>query len=128
ILVGLLLLYVTFAPFISKSRKEKRIIPHGDAKVLGIAEVTSYKKVAVTVDFSEHDRETIWNALNQGGKEAEYRLIHIVESAVARYSQEYSDDTETRLDKENLLLYQEELMKQGYVVSSEMGFGNPVSA
>src|SRR5690606_19496505 len=84
--------------------------------------------IAITVDFSDQDRDTIWNAIQQGGREAEYRLIHIVESAGARYLAEESDDKETRLDKEKTLVYQEELSKQGYKVSSEIGFGNPVAA
>ena len=74
-----LLVYITFKPVIDKRRTEKATrLPHGEARDLQIKAGPSYKRIAVTIDFSDIDSITIKSALSQGGKDAQYLLIHIV--------------------------------------------------
>ncbi len=50
--------------------------------------------------FLESDPLIIKSALNQGGKSAIYTIIHVVESAVARYYGKNTMDYETNLDND----------------------------
>jgi len=128
---GMLLLYVTFAPFFKKFISREAKIPHGEAKQLVIPAGLSlhtesrYKKVAVTVDFSLADSMAIREALEQGGKNAEYILIHVVETAGALMMSEDIDDYETEADAANLKKYAEQLKNIGLNANIKLGYGNP---
>lgn len=74
-------------------------MPDGLPQDLQIAASKSYERIAVTVDFSSSDTMAISNAIAQGGKTAEYILIHIVETAGARMMGNEIDDLETESDK-----------------------------
>jgi manganese transport protein len=120
-----LLLYITFAP-LSKSIKQDKVrnldtIP--DELILKT--LRKYTRIAITVDFSSSDSKAISNAFAQGGKEAEYLLIHVVETAAARVMHGEVDDLETNSDKQNLEQYRLELTNKGYNVHTVLGFGNP---
>ncbi|SMO81502.1 Nramp family divalent metal transporter [Solitalea koreensis] len=128
IIVALLLIYVIIAPFIQKRRKDVQLLPHGDAVMLEAPSDIQYKTICITVDFSSMDGRTIKSALYQGGKNAEYLLIHIVESAGARYYGASTTDLETRSDEANLLKYEAEITKMGYTVKHRIGYGNPAKA
>lgn len=121
-----LLLYITFSPLIKKLKHKKHhAVPDGNPNELLISAQNNYKKIAITVDFSSSDNKAISNAIAQGGKDAEYILIHIVETAGARMMDNEIADLETTTDKFNLDKYQSNLQSQGYKVSVKMGFGNP---
>lgn len=127
---GLLLLYVTFAPLFTGVYR-KTIAPHGHAHILHLPvdlqlpENSAYNKVAVCVDFSESDVVAIRQALEQGGKNATYCLIHIVETAGARMMRDEIEDHETEQDKRNLHLYVIQLQELGFNVEMTLGFGVP---
>jgi manganese transport protein len=123
-----LLLYITFEPVIKYKRKVKNSIPHGNAISLGEVEQSTYKQIAITVDFSKNDTSTIQNALSLGGKSASYILIHIVESAGAIRLGNQIMDNETMHDLENLKKYQLDLMRMGYSVITELGYGKSANA
>lgn len=120
---GLLLLYVTFGPLFTRERRSRRNIPHGEAVNIVEPEKFELKKVALTIDFSKNDRNTIRYALMQGGTEASYVLIHIVESAGARYMGGEIRDFETRSDEENIQKYVEDISKLGYQADYRIGYG-----
>ena len=84
-----------------------------------------YHRIAVAVDFSSSDNKAISNAIAQGGKAAEYILIHIVETAGARMMGHEIDDLETTSDKRNLEKYKNELSSKGFTINTKLGFGNP---
>lgn len=127
--VGWLLLYVTFLPMVRRNRDKYKVkVPHGSALQLDVLPGTPYRKIAIAIDFSANDTGTIQGALNQGGKEAEYLLIHIVETAGARYLGEQVLDHETRSDEENLSIYEAELHKLGYRVHTHIGYGDPAKS
>lgn len=128
LLVAFLLAYVIFAPFFFKKKTTVLTIPHGTALDINLSTKHKFKKIAMAIDFSNNDQLIIQHALNQGGFDANYLLIHIVESASARYSGGDSDDQETRVDKDSLEYYVRELQNKGYVVSGELGYGNPANA
>lgn len=122
---GVLLLYITIVPFISKVKETKSRVPDGQAEKLHLFTDINYKRIAITVDFSTSDNNAIGSAIAQGGKNAEYVLIHIVETAGARMMNNEISDLETESDKHNLEKYKTELEQRGYTIETRLGFGNP---
>jgi len=119
----ILLLYIAIAPFISGARHAKEHL-HEAAPPLDLGTVAPYRKLAITVDFSSHDRQTISAAVAQGGKDAQYVLIHITESAAARYLGAESGDLETLGDASNLEGYVQQLKELGYTAEGRVGQGH----
>ena len=123
---GLLLLYITVKPYLEKRAKEKEmIIPHGTAAQLVDLEKPIYRKVAICLDFSAIDSLSIRSAVAQGGKEARYVLIHVVETAGAMVYGSEIADRETKEDKVALELYVTQLKDLGYHAELKVGYGNP---
>jgi len=122
---GFLLLYVTFKPIIKKAKQKQNKVPDGTPEVLKITPEKKYNHIAITVDFSMSDSTALSYAIAQGGKAAEYILIHIVETAGARMMDSEIDDLETVSDKLNLEKYKNDLESKGYTIITKLGFGNP---
>ena len=127
---GILLLYVTFSPFFRKITGKAQI-PHAEAKQLllpaniSLPAESRYRKIAVTVDFSSSDSKAVAEALGQGGRNAEYILIHVVETAGALMMHEDIDDHETVADESSLKIYIGQLQKLGLNAGLKLGYGNP---
>jgi len=128
IIIGLLLLYIFLYPFFATRQKLSNNVPHGTALDIENIEKIHYTKIGITVDFSKNDPKTIKHALIQGGKSAEYHLIHIVETAAARYHGKATMDHETLSDAENLEKYTLNLAELGYKASPHIGFGGAAKA
>lgn len=128
ILIGLLLLYVFIYPLLNKTEEGQHNAPHGDALDIEEIEKINYSRIGITVDFSKNDRNTIRHALIQGGKKANYYLIHVVETAAARYHGEATLDAETLSDSENLEKYRANLKELGYNSTAHIGYGGTVTA
>jgi manganese transport protein len=126
--IALLLLYVFLMPIFRKYERKISNVPHGSALEIGKLEQVEYKKIGITVDFSKNDRNTFRHALIQGGKNADYHLIHIVETAAARFHGEKVLDHETQSDTDNLEKYQQNLQDMGYQAHIEIGYGNAAKA
>ncbi len=126
IAIGLLLLYIILAPLIEpyKNRKYRNILPHGKALNFQDLSIPEYKSIGLSIDFSEHDKTVIRHALMQGGKNATYTLIHIVETAGARYHKHEVLDMETISDEDNLKKYVERLENLGYQSQYVIGYGS----
>ncbi len=128
---GILLLYVIFAPFVRKFTAGDSKLPHGEAIALTIPAglnfpiESRYKKIAITVDFSFSDSRAVIEALGQGGRKAQYILLHVVETAGALMMREDIDDHETSADAASLRMYVEQLQKLGLDASLKLGYGNP---
>lgn len=118
-----LLCYITFEPFLSRKRIAKSVIPHGKAIVLDEVIKPNYNHVALAVDFSKQDENTLHHALSLGGKNARYLLIHVVESAGAIHMGNDILDKEAQFDLDNLKVYQQSLQQKGYIVDIKLGFG-----
>lgn len=125
IAVALLLLYVFLRPMMFKHKDMPVYVPHGIAGVIDELDAIKYKHIAVSIDFSANDTESIRHAIMQGGKHAEYTLIHVVETAGARYYGNEVMDQETQSDLDNLNKYVDAMKKLGYKAKPEIGYGAP---
>ncbi|QAA82064.1 iron/manganese transporter [Aequorivita sp. H23M31] len=124
---AILLFYITIRPLIMKRMAERKIpLPHISQSQIGeISTPKPYKYVAIAVDFSTADQKSISSALQLGGKDAIYKLIHVVETPGALLYGSNIDDHETINDEEFLNSYKLELEEQGYSIEVELGFGSP---
>lgn len=122
--VAALLLYIVFKPLLDL-RKLERIVPHGAALNIGSHQTTSYKRVAVTLDFTSVDTQSIHSAIAQGGKEASYILLHVVETAGAMWYGSEIADREASEDANALKNYADQLTTMGYTCEIKVGYGNP---
>ncbi len=123
-----LLAYVFIMPFFWKHERKQSNVPHGEALEIGKIAPIRYNKIGITVDFSKKDRNTFRHALIQGGKRADYYLIHIVETAGAMYHGETVLDHETQSDTDNLEKYKSNLEELGYKVHISIGYGAAAKA
>ena len=126
--VTLFLIYVFLRPLLFKHQDEPAAVPHGLATTINDLTPVSYQQIGITIDFSSNDRNSIMHAIMQGGKKAEYTLIHVVETAGARYYGTEVMDHETQSDADNLNTYVDALKKMGYNARSHIGFGSAASA
>jgi manganese transport protein len=122
-----LLLYILVYPLM-RSFAEKSNLPHGEAITFNEALPASYTHIGITIGFTNKDINTIQHAILQGGKKAQYTLIHVVETAGARYHGDEVMDLETSLDMENLKKYQDNLITLGYKVETKVGYGTAANA
>lgn len=122
----ILLLYIIFKPFVAKSKTT--ILNHSPHNLkLHFSDAQGHKKknIAVAVDFSNADETALNNAFQLGGTEANYTLIHVVETVGAMVYGENIDDHETLIDEKLLNEYKALLAKKGFVVETQLGFGKP---
>jgi manganese transport protein len=98
-------------------------VPHGLASAITDITPIAYKNIGVTIDFSKNDKDCIRHAIMQGGKHATYKLIHVVETAGARYYGTETMDHETQSDVDNLEQYVTSLKELGYKAEGKIGFG-----
>ncbi|MFY8171895.1 MAG: Nramp family divalent metal transporter [Sphingobacteriaceae bacterium] len=127
LIAALLLIYIFLAPFFN-IQLSKNLIPHGIAENFSLQIPAKPKRIAVAIGFSAVDKQTITAAIQQGGTEATYLLIHSIETVNANYAGQASDDHESRADRSNLEKYQQDLIAQGYQVEIALGYGNPAKA
>lgn len=126
--VTLLLLYVFLRPLLFKHKDTAAYVPHGIASAINDLDAIHYKHIAVSIDFSKNDTDSIRHAIMQGGKQAHYTLIHVVETAGAHYNGGDVMDHETQSDVDNLDQYVIDLKKLGYKVDAQIGFGTAATA
>ncbi|WP_374949259.1 Nramp family divalent metal transporter [Mucilaginibacter sp.] len=126
--IGALLLYVFLRPLLYKHADQPVYVPHGIAAALDNLEAIHYDNIGVTIDFSKNDQDCIRHALMQGGKSAQYTLIHVVETAGARYYGKQVMDNETQSDVDNLDKYVSALVKLGYNAEAKIGYGGPATS
>lgn len=125
----LLLLYIVFKPFVSKSKSAMlNHSPHHLKLQFSTTETQSKKDIAILVDFSNADETAINHAFELGGKEAQYTLIHVVETVGAMMYGEDIEDCETSIDEKLLKEYKQMLTEKGFKVETILGFGKPNKA
>lgn len=121
---ALLFVYILIQPLVHKFEKQRNLM-HNALPQIEFRSKAVYKKIAVTVDFSQTDNIAISHALSHGGKEGEYLLLHILESAGAIVESDLIEDAESKIDQAHLDAYQEKLTKEGYYITTKLGFGDP---
>ena len=125
----ILLIYIIFKPFIRKSKIAiENHSPHSMKLNFQEMPINDKKQIAVSVDFSSADEIALNSALEMGGKNANYTLIHIVETIGAIMYGDDADDHETTIDEKLLAQYQEILSEKGFAVTTKLGFGQPFKA
>ena len=128
ILTGIVLIYIIIMPLVNKKKQKESIIPHGGFTEIGKLVPYRYKRIAIALDFSSTDTETIRHALALGGKEATFLLIHVTETPGAFYLGQDTGDHESEIDRENLNKYVNYLHELGFKGTGEIGYGNPKTA
>ncbi len=104
---------------------EARKSLHGTLPTLAIRARSGYRRIAVAVDFSAADQQALSEAVTLGGQEAEYVLIHVVESAGARLFGRDTSDRETESDRRILRVYTERMAQEGYRATGVLEHGQP---
>ena len=122
--LAVLLGYISLFPFLRKKKPPPSIHVHKGTEKLATIEPPTYKKIAVALDFSVNDQKLLSHAIGQGGTDTHYLLVHIVESASARFLGKDSDDFETRSDDERLQQYIAQLKEKGFSAEGKLGFNN----
>ncbi|MDN3548502.1 Nramp family divalent metal transporter [Mucilaginibacter aquaedulcis] len=123
--IALLLIYVFIRPMLFKHADKPAYLPHGIASAITELDAITYKHIAITIDFSKNDNDCLRHAIMQGGKRADYTLIHVVETAGARYYGKQVLDNETQSDVDNLDKYVNAMEKLGYKAQAQIGYGSP---
>jgi manganese transport protein len=123
IAITFLLIYVFLRPLLFKHKDTPIYIPHGIATAISNLDAIAYHNIGISIDFSKNDTNSIRHGIMQGGKAATYTLIHIVETAGARYYGDQAMDHETQSDVDNLDQYVETLHKLGYKAIAKIGYG-----
>ncbi len=122
---GIMLLYITFSPFIKGKKVKKINLLHDTFKDIDISPQVLPKRIAVSLDFGSMDSQAIRAAVSQGGKTAHYILIHITESAGALWLGKEVRDMESQQDLDTIESYCQLLKSEGYICEAKLGFGNP---
>ena len=123
-----LLLYIVFKPFIARAKSNiENHSPHHLKLQYTPKETYTKKNIAISVDFSKADEAALNNAFELGGIDAQYTIIHIVETVGALMYGGNVDDHETTIDEKLLLEYKEILSDKGFKIETELGFGKPNS-
>ncbi|SEA16807.1 manganese transport protein [Flavobacterium gillisiae] len=121
-----LLLYIVFKPFVTKSKIAiQNHSPHNLKLKFSKSESYAKKDIAVSVDFSSADEIALNSAFQLGGTEANYTLIHVVETVGALVYGENIEDHETLVDEKLLEEYKVILSEKGFKVGIQLGFGKP---
>lgn len=122
----ILLLYIVFKPFVTKIKTEiHNHSPHHFGLQFSASNSYNQKNIVVAVDFSSADEMALNSAIKLGGLEANYTLIHVVETVGALFFGADIDDHETLVDQKLLQEYQDMLSQKGFRVSTKLGFGSP---
>lgn len=116
-----LLAIVALYPFIARRKKPVPIAIHEDLRSLEIKTIPVYERVAVALEFSQHDSTLIAHAMAQTRPGATLILIHIVESVTAKIYGNASQDLESMQDSRQLDQYVQQLSTKGYSAVARLG-------
>lgn len=123
---GAVLLYIIINPFIRKSQATVPHVPHIDEVIVQEQSGKAvYNNIAIALDFSKADVKSVGSAMQLGGKEATYTLIHVVETVGAMLHGDQASDHETASDKDYLSKYKQALEEKGYTINTQLSFGSP---
>jgi manganese transport protein len=120
------LLYITIEPFVMNGKAVKNLVPHLSPKALQkLPQKQMYQNIAIALDFSKTDGKTLSSAMQLGGTNAHYTLIHVVETVGAMLYGDQAQDHETNTDMEYLTQYKNSLEEIGFTVTTKLSFGSP---
>jgi manganese transport protein len=130
VIIGLLFFFILLIativiPFIIKGKKSNGI--HTQPILLNLQSTPLPTVIAIALDFSDMDKKVINQAIAQGGKAAQYILIHIVESAGAKILGKQIADQESMNDESFLQNYATQLNSNGYKTTAIIGYRNRIN-
>jgi manganese transport protein len=125
VLFVVLLLATIILPFVNKNKAKLGI--HQVHKEISEIYIPQNNVIALALDFSNMDSKVISYALQQGGKNASYLLIHILESAPAKILGKNTGDSESELDTAQLNIYVNALKAKGFNANGIIGFRNRIT-
>ena len=120
----ILLLYIIIEPTLTRRKMAAASIKIHPEMGNIILDIPLYNRIAIALDFSEHDKKLISYAVGQGNEHTQYILMHIVESASAKLWGSQSDDYETRKDHAQLDSYVNQLKEKGFNATGLLGYRN----
>jgi manganese transport protein len=123
VFVAVILLITIIYPFILQ-RREANISVHKNIEAVIGEAAEPFRLIALALDFGDNDQKILQYGLQLGQKEAQYVLIHVVESVSARLMGEEAHDYETRKDQANLNKYVHMLHEAGYKAHGTLGYKN----
>ena len=89
-----------------------------------VARTDPYRRVSIALDFSGRDAEVLAETLRfLGDQRPELELIHVVESAGAKFLGKDSADAETVADAERLEALAAKLREMGFEAQARLGVG-----
>jgi manganese transport protein len=130
--LGILLLYVTFHPWI-RERKDLLHWPRIGSvhrqpvqENMKIEQPLPYQRVAVALDFSGSDEKLLAESLRFIDKaRTQLTLLHVVESPLARTLGAEAEDLETLADRERLEKLALTMRALGITTEGQLGKGEP---
>ncbi|MGC8763460.1 MAG: Nramp family divalent metal transporter [Acidobacteriota bacterium] len=124
-----LFLYVALKPVTGTGGVSPPAGVHAPPRPLVLEEeAVPYRKVAIALDFSGREEEILREALRLfGAQRPELFLLHVVESAGARFLGKEAADQESARDAERLEAYAEALRQKGFQATAHLGVGRPVA-
>ena len=127
LLVVPLLAWMIVEPFWRKWRDRGRaVIPTPLLPPLSATLSRQYRRIGIALEASERDAQILAGVLPLArAASAEVVLIHVVESATARFIGRTVNDEEARLDSDYLGRVAAELSAAGFACSTQIGAGEP---
>jgi manganese transport protein len=124
-----MLFYIIAKPLLVRARRQETRTAHGKfVELFDLPIEKPYAEIAIALDFSTMDKKTIQHAIQIGGKNSKYLLLHAVETAGAMVMGSEIRDLEAETDLRNLENYATRLREMGYQVEIAIGFGSPKRA
>jgi manganese transport protein len=120
---GLLIITIVY-PIFSKNKDIHSNHIHKQKTELHTLEIVEPKCIALALDFSDIDMKVLSHGIKQAGKDTQLVLIHIVESANAKYLGNNAADSETQKDYEQLEIYQSYLKDHNFNAKICLGYRN----
>ena len=127
VLVFTVLAFVIIYPILKKNKKQKSFTLHQQTR-LQLKDVDAPKHIFIALDFSSADNKALNYALTLGGKDADYKLLHIVETPGAIIYGADTQDFETLKDIEIIERYISKLKELDIKASYLIGYGSPKKA
>lgn len=133
--IGLLLLYVAFQPWLQRrigrwAGRPRHVSMHSAAAKpqAEIVTLPPYRRIAIACDFSGGEERLFAEALRLSHrKQTQLFLLHVVESPVARVLGQEAADREVRSDRRRLEREADILRQTGLETEWRLGAGDPVA-
>jgi len=118
--------YITIVPLRGRPWRTRVVVPHDEEPlVFDLSNLRSFKRVAVTVDFSSVDSKALQSAVSMCDTEGTIILLHVVETATSMVLGKDAFDAETDSDALRLDAYALQLQATGRSTEVLIGHGSP---